>query len=295
MSSKSKDSIPSPTWYYTKHQDRKNFILEFSYGPILVCVLAFARSAWYRLTVTPEQCHSFGWFSSSSGEFQCDHKPLDWHASFALGWLATFSLQVLFLSTNTNTLHKVFGKFLGLIIAFGNASGMLYFAVYDYLYPMEKTDRPADFTPFMFLVACKYSICLGLATKTILSKDRDVEKHMLWMYRAFITSFTTPVIRFYPAVLRHLAGTDCFQEHREKFVMGAMFVSEIVCVVLYTLVQLRTQTKFWDTFMKLQVLTLGFATLKELQFASIHGAFLTGMVECVTTKYGIRSNVTTEL
>ena len=277
-------SNPTSSCFLTKHRDRKSYILSLSYVPIAICVLAFARSAWYRITVTPDECRSFGWFSSSSGEFQCDHKPLDWHASLALGWLATFALQVAFLTANKNPWHKTFGKFIGMAIAFGNAIGMFYLAIYDSIHPMAKTDRPDDFTPFMFLVACKFSISLGLATKAIVSKERNVEQHMLWMYRAFITSFTTPVIRFYPAILRHLAGTDCFQEHREKFVMGAMFVSELVCVILYTLVQLKTQTKFWDIFMKLQVLTFVFAFLKEVRFASIHGVFLLGMAECFTKK-----------
>lgn len=265
-----------------KHRDRKQFLLLLSYIPILICVLAFARAAFYRITYKPPECRAFGWFSSSSGEFQCDHKPLDVHATAALLWLATFIIQVFFMSTGMNKWHKLFGK-VGFVLAFINAAGMFWLAIYDTLHPMEKTDRPADFTPFMFLVAVKLTFCLVLSVNSIMKKD--VELHMLWIYRAFITSFTTPVIRFYPAVLRHLMGDDCFQQNRDKFVMGAMFVSELVCCICYGLAQLKTQPQFWDVFMKFQVVTFVFAFLKESRFAATHGLFVLGMVQCAAEKY----------
>lgn len=134
----------------------------------------------------------------------------------------------------------------------------------------------------MFLVAVKLTVCLVLSLKAIY--DRKVEDHFLWIYRGFITSFTTPVIRFYPAVLRHLAGDDCFQANRDKFVMGAMFVSELVCVVIYVLVQLKTRKEFWDTFMEIQVVIFAFALLKEIRFAATHGTFIHGVVQCALDK-----------
>eukprot|EP00934_Nitzschia_sp_Nitz4_P007366 Nitzschia sp. Nitz4//scaffold20_size174350//16316//17167//NITZ4_002078-RA/size174350-processed-gene-0.85-mRNA-1//-1//CDS//3329541737//7356//frame0 len=272
--------------YLEKHRDRKNFLLSLSFTPILICVLAFARSAVYRIMYTPPECSRFGWFSSSSGEFTCDHKPLDFHATLALAWLGVFSLQVALMAFGQNRLHKLFGK-VGFAIAFLNAGGMFWLAIHDTLHPMEKTDRPSDFTPFMFLVAVKLTLCLIFAVAAVVSKTYyDIENHFIWIFRGFITSFTTPVIRFYPAVLRHLAGQDCFEANRGKFVMGAMFVSELTCVVLYSLAQLRTRREFWDTFMKLQVLTFLAAAVKEYQFAEDHGLFISGMIGCAAEKYG---------
>lgn len=266
-----------------KHRDRKNYLLALSGLPVLICVIAFARSAVYRVTYKPEECKSFGWYSSSSGEFQCDYKPLDLHATFALAWLALFATQVCLLAFGKPAWHRRVGR-IGLLIAFSNAAGMLWLAFQDTVNPMERTDRPPDFTPFMFLVAFKLTACLILSVWCIYSKERDVEGHMLWMFRGFITSFTTPVIRFYPLVLRLVAGDECFDEHRDKFVMGAMFVAEATCVLMYTMAQRKTQPVFWDTFMKLQMVTMVFATLKELRFASTHGLFIKGMMECALGK-----------
>lgn len=267
-----------------KHRDRKNYILQGSILPISICVIAFARSVFYRFTLLPSECRSFGWYSSSSGEFQCDYKPLDLHASAALMWLAIFGIQVTLLLAGKPSWHKAIGK-LGLLGAFWNAAGMFWLAYQDSVNPMKKTDRPADFTPFMFVVAFKLTLCLVLSTYSILKKDRDVEGHMVWMFRGFLTSFTTPVIRFYPLVLRTLAGDDCFDQHRGKFVMGAMFVAEVVSVIMYVLVQRKTQPVFWDTFMKIQLVTFLFALVNELRFASTHGLFVVGVVGCAMDKY----------
>ena len=270
--------------FLAKFRDRQNYILQLAIVPVAVCVIAFAQAAVYRMTLVPPECRSFGWYSSSSGEFQCDYKPLDLHASAALSWLAIFGIQVTFLLAGKNSMHRTFGK-LGLVGAFWNAAGMFWLAYQDIVNPMTKTDRPADFTPFMFLVAFKLTVCLCLSTYNIAKKNRDVEGHMVWMFRGFITSFTTPIIRFYPMVLRLLSGEDCFEQHRGKFVMGAMFVSEVTSVVIYTLLQLKTQPKFWDTFMKLQAVTFLFALFNELRFASTHGVFIVGIGQCAVEKY----------
>ena len=107
---------------------------------------------------------------------------------------------------------------------------------------------------------------------------------MIWMFRGFITSFTTPVIRFYPMVLRLLAGDDCFRRNRDKFVMGSMFVSEVVSVILYSMAQKKTQPVFWSLFMKVQAVTFLYALVNEILFAAEHGTFVEGMVVCATEK-----------
>ena len=269
--------------YLTKHRDRRDYVLRLSFAPVLICVVSFAKAAYYRLLrPTPSQCGDFGWYSSSSGEFQCDYKPLDYHAILALMWLGTYALQTLLIATGLPSIHKVTGK-VGFLIAFANAAGMLYLAIEDTIHPMPETDRPPDFTPFMFLVAVKLTICLVVSMIKI-KKQNDTEGHILWMYRGFVTSFTTPVIRFYPLVLRLLAGNDCFDRNRQKFVMGAMFVSELTCSVLYSMVQRKTQKVFWDTFMKVQAVTFLAALAKDIKFASENGFFVTGMIQCWTEK-----------
>lgn len=276
-------SGPSNQHMLPKYRDRKQYLLKLSYVPVTICVVAFARAAFYRLIqYHPAACRRFGWYSSSSGEFTCDHKPLDFHAKSALIWLATFAIQVVLLAAGGRlaSYHKYIGR-IGMIGAFVNAGGMFWLAVHDLRYPMKDTDRPSDFTPFMFLVAVKLTLCLSLSLRALLQKpERDIERHMIWMFRGFITSFTTPVIRFYPLVLRTIAGQDCFEMHRDKMVMGAMFVSEICSAFIYYLAQKNTQPTFWDTFMKLQGLTLVFASLKELRFVAEHGTFIAGMAQC---------------
>ena len=264
--------------FLSKHRDRRNYVLELSSLPVLICVVSFAKAAYYRLTYTPEHCRNFGWYSSSSGEFQCDYKPLDYHAILALAWLVTYALQVSLLALGKPDWHKITGK-VGFVVAFLNAAGMFWLATQDTINPMPQTDRPPDFTPFMFLVAIKLTVCLIISLWSIW-RQHDTESHMLWMFRGFVTSFTTPVIRFYPLVLRLAAGDDCFVRNREKFVMGAMFVSELVRVILYTMVQQKTRKVFWDAFMKAQAATFFLALFNEIKFASETGFFVTGMVEC---------------
>lgn len=136
--------------------------------PVLVCVVAFARAAVYRLNGAIQRdkggCERFGWYSSSSAEFQCDHKPLDIHATLALMWLAVYASQVLLLATTNNTWQSRLGR-LGLVVAVLNCAGMFILATAE-LNPetaMETTDRPDDFTPFMFLVATKVTVCVSLS------------------------------------------------------------------------------------------------------------------------------------
>lgn len=264
--------------FLKKHHDRRHYVVQLSLGPVLICVISFAKAAFYRIVPpTTSDCTEFGWYSSSSGETQCDYKPLDYHAALALMWLATYAIQVSLIATGRQNIHKITGK-VGFIVALANAAGMFYLAIQDTINPMPKTDRPPDFTPFMFLVATKVTICLLVSLMKI--RSQDVEGHILWIYRGFVSSFTTPVIRFYPLLLRMLAGQDCFDRNRTKFVMGAMFVSELVCIVLYTMVQRKTQKIFWDAFMKIQAVTFLIALVKDVKFASENGFFVTGMIQC---------------
>jgi hypothetical protein len=151
-----------------KHQDRRNYILQGSIIPIAICMIAFARSAFYHLTLLPAKCRSFGWYLScllpakcrsfgwylsATGDFQCNYTPLNLHATAALLWLAIFDIQAGLLLAGKLLWHRAIGK-LGLVGAFWNAVGMFWLAYQDTIKPMDKkTDHPPAFTPLLFVVA----------------------------------------------------------------------------------------------------------------------------------------------
>jgi hypothetical protein len=262
--------------------ERKNYLLRLSIIPIVVCFIAFTRATIYRLILIPKECLGFGWYSSSSAEFSCDHRPLDFHAVLAVIWLLTFTFQTLSLMGNFNWFHRKLGS-IGYPLAAFNVLAMLYLSMYDLLYPMEKTDRPKIFSIFMFLTAVKIGSALRNAYIAI--QNKQIDDHMIWMFRSFITSFTTPVIRFYPLVLRKIAGDDCFQENRELFVMGSMYVAEMSCLTMYVMAQRKTQKVFLDSFMKSQIMVAVLVGAAELYWVQNHNLFLTGMLSCAIRKY----------
>ena len=229
-------------------------------------------------------CKQFGWYNSGNGSFACDHKPLNFHAITALIWLLIFAIQVGLLvalpTKISGKIHKYFGR-LGMIGAFISAGGMFGLALHDVFHPMENSDRPSNFTPVMFVTGLKIVICLVMSTYAIMKKNRNIDQHMIWIFRAFISSFGPPVMRVYPLILRRiLDGEECFEANRHKGVMGAMFVSQITGSILFFIAQRYTQTKFWDGFIMFQTVAVIFSLCQEFIFASEHGTFLGGMIQC---------------
>jgi hypothetical protein len=176
--------------------ERKYFVLKVSVFLIVICVLAFAGSDFKRIVdaTAGGKCSLFGWFNNASSLTKCFYQPRDVHASVALMWLTCFAIQdCVLLLFNANSFHKSFRQ-----IAFGialvNVGAMLVLAYVDYTNPTEGSHRPPTFAPMMFSIVIAFLICL--IQSFVGTVNRNLDAQILWMYRAFMTSFTTPMIRF---------------------------------------------------------------------------------------------------
>ena len=248
------------------HSKRLDKLAKLSLVPALVCFLAFTRSIIYRfsgragtfvgfgntLIKLENQCKRFGWLNNSVFEVVCDHRPLDIHALAAIAWLSIFTIQVLLIAFRRmngmfQISHKTIG-YVGFAIALTNIVGMFQLATYDFFYPMEsKAGRPPAFTPFMWYVAFSTLQSTKLSWDAL--KVKDIDMHALWMFRAFITTFSTPMIRFYPLVLRYLLGTECIRVNADRLVIGATTVSVAVCDLLHWKANQIYLKKPFDNFM----------------------------------------------
>ena len=172
--------------------------------------------------------------------------------------------------------------------AFVTAGGTFWMAIHDiFVDPMKNSHRPAAFIPVMVLTGLKLVLCLVMSTYAVVTnkkKKRNIDQHMIWIFRALITSFSQPMMRVYPFILRLIFDYDCFEENRPRAVMGAMFISQISCFVLDYIAQRYTQQKIWDTYMKLIAFVLMIATIKEVTFVLEHGTFIGGLVQCTIEK-----------
>jgi hypothetical protein len=119
---------------------------------------------------------------------------------------------------------------------------------------MKDSHRPASFRPMMVTIGISFGICLYQSYCGLVA--RQIDAHMVWMYRAFIITFTTPMIRFYPLLLRRIFGTECTMQNVDRLVMASTAVSACSMFVLLVLVQVKTQPKLWDGFLKLQLSVL---------------------------------------
>lgn len=226
------------------------------------------------------KCKRFGWYASGSAKVSCDHKALDIHGVSALGWLTVYAIQIVLLAIHKGKWHKYFG-YLGAIVAFINVGGIFWFTIDSIVNPMKETNRPKDFTPFMILIGVEVATCIWMSFYALFIKaKKDIDQHMIWICRAFMISFTTPIMRFYPLIVRLVFGWGCFEAHKKKFVIEAGFVSGVTCFILHFLTQRYTQRKFFDIFMVVQILFLFPVTTKQITYSSEHGSFLVGMVQC---------------
>ena len=261
-------------------QQRKNFLLKMSYMPVAVCFISFGKAAVNRiLSFHNNKCQKFGWYSSANGDVICDHKLMDFHAITALMWLAIFVIQVLVLIWKKPKWHKYFGR-LGMVGAFVTVGGMFWIAIQDMFHPIEDTDRPPHFTKFMVIVAATMMIFLIMSTYALMKKKRDIDQHMIWIFRSFVTSFSTPMVRLYPLLLRVALGQSCLDMNRHRIAIESVFVSKLTIVLVYVIAQRYTQPKFWDMYMKFQFVTMMLSIFENFRYASEHGSFLSGMVQC---------------
>lgn len=89
-----------------------------------------------------------------------------------------------------------------------------------------------------------------MSKKGLDKKPMDIDAHSLWMVRAFLMSFTTPVIRFYPIVLRYIFSTACIktQAALDTWVIGSMTVAATITLYLFFLANKACLKNPYDTF-----------------------------------------------
>jgi len=263
------------------------YLTNVSLMPCLICYLAFTRSFIYRYFGHPAtlqgvsmECSKFGWLNNASIRMTCNNRPLDIHATLALAWLSLFSVQALLQKFNLWEAHKKVGKYLG-FIAVINVVGMLQLATYDIISPMV-TERPPVFTPFMFGTAIIMIWCLYESYQGLASTPRDVDRHIMWITRAFLMSFTTPVIRFYPIVLRYIFSTKCIkqQEALDTWVIGSMTVSCALSLYLFYLVNKACLDEPFDIFLNGFIAFTGVAIVIDFVQTFNKGTFIGHMYKC---------------
>jgi hypothetical protein len=268
-------------------KDRVRFLSNLSLTPIFICYVAFTRAFIYRFISTPDKyagvdmkCSKFGWLNNASVRMTCNHRPLDIHATLAMMWLALYTIQTLAIRFNFRKTHKFVGKYLGWIAAL-NVAGMVLMSVYDLFVPME-TDRPNIFRPIMVATALLVSSCVFMSGKALAATPRDLDQHILWIVRAFLVSFTTPIIRFYPIVLRHIFSTECIQqkENLETWVIGATTVAVLVCQYLFWLANRACLKDPVDSFFMFFGAFATFVVVVDIHQTLTKGFFFWNMYKC---------------
>lgn len=283
-------------FYIQSVKGRLDALCALSLFPVVVCFAAFTRPVIYRITggmvggdfkdvlgggkedvSLGQPCKKFGWLNNAQFTVTCDNKSLDIHSILAVVWLVLFSTQILFIKFNFRGFHKKVGKY-GMPIAFMNALGMMQFAAYDFFYPMEYTSRPAVFTPFMWFLSVEMILYLRESYNCL--QVHDIAGHSLWMYRAFVKSFSTPVMRFYPMVLRYFFGTQCAELNKHKGVFAAMTIAAFFITLLSYLANLVTLKNPNDAFMRTTFIKSFVTLLVEIAMAYKSGSFIYGMYNC---------------
>lgn len=291
-----KDKIKKNPFRLTTQKARLDALCTLALFPVVVCFAAFTRPVIYRITGglhggtfkdvlhkgnenvdVGQPCKRQGWLNNAMFVVTCDNTSLDIHSVLAVTWLFLFTMQIFFIKYNFRGFHKAVGKY-GMPIAFVNALGMMQFAAYDFFYPMEYTTRPAAFTPFMWFLSVEMILYLKSSYDAL--QNHDITMHSLWMYRAFCKSFSTPVMRFYPMVLRYFFGTQCAALNGEKAVFAAMTVAAFFISGLSYIANLLVLEQPMDKFMKTTFIKSGVTLLIDLIFASSKGMFITGMYTC---------------
>jgi hypothetical protein len=286
------ETVTNP-WRAKTQQARLDVIVNLALGPCLICFLAFTRPVLYRAfgiggkfvdvvhgvedVVITKKCPKFAWLNNADFKVTCDHRPLDIHGVLAVAWLILFTAQCLMIKFRFRAFHKLVGKG-GMWIALVNIMGMLFLSVYDVFYPMEDTSRPRIFNLFMWNLTAQMFIYLKSSYEAL--QKHDIEMHALWMFRAFVKSFTTPVMRFYPLVLRYFFGTKCSELNREKAVMGSVGICLLFIVPLSWFSNVYVLKEPMDKYMKS---TIGMAVVTlclEAVWFYHKGFYITGMFQC---------------
>lgn len=281
-------AVCGPSKRLPTHKARVMYLTNISLLPCLICFLAFSRSFIYRYIKTPPdtlegvdiKCEKYGWLNNASIRMTCENRPLDIHATLALSWLVLYTTQALLMKFNLRKLHMATGKLLG-VVAVINVVGMLQLSTMDIINPMV-TERPPIFTPFMFGTAIIMSWCLYESYSGLWSVPRDMDRHALWITRCFLMSFTTPVIRFYPLVLRYVFSTACIKQKLslDTWVIGSMTVSCLLSLWFFYLVNKACLDQPFDIFLNGFIAFTAVAFVIDLIQTIKMGTFIGHMYQC---------------
>jgi hypothetical protein len=118
--------------------------------------------------------------------------------------------------------------------------------------------------------------------KALQATPRDLDQHILWIVRAFFVSFTTPIIRFYPIVLRHIFSTECVKqkENLETSVIGATTVAVLFCTYLNWLANKAYLKEPVDLFFMFFSAFTTFVVVVDVQQTLTKGFFFWNMYKC---------------
>jgi hypothetical protein len=89
----------------------------------------------------------------------------------------------------------------------------------------------------MVMTALLVSSCALMSGKALQATPRDLDQRTLWVVRAFLVSFATPVVCFCTIVLRHTFSNECVQQkaNLDASVIEATTVAGLLCLCLFWL------------------------------------------------------------
>mmetsp|Transcript_44614 Transcript_44614/g.94941 ORF Transcript_44614/g.94941 Transcript_44614/m.94941 type:complete len:300 (+) Transcript_44614:153-1052(+) len=264
-------------------------------APVTICLMLFTRPVLYRLfgvglhfvdilnnrkwDVVIAQCKGYGWINQATLKVTCEHRPLDVHAILAMVWIGVFGFQLVTIKLNFRRFHKMAGQ-AGFALASMNTLGSLFLVMHLALYPIETaSNKPLLFAPFMWFVAMDMLFCLKRGYDAI--GKHDIDEHSLWLYRAFMGSFTTPVLRFYPLVVRYIFGTECVRLNKPRLLIGAVFVGLSFLFGATYVANRKVLKEPFDGYLAVRLVVCLLGVVAESLFVKKHGGtFIQGVHEC---------------
>jgi len=229
-------------------------------------------------------CKQFGWYNNGTVNMACDKKALDIHATLALMWLFFFTIQAMAIRFGFKKFHMIAGLYYFFPVAMINVFGMAIITGSEI--GNAKSTRPREFYPFMILTMILIIFCLFKSFLALFPQsagfERSVDNHTLWIVRAFLVSFTTPVMRLYPIAMRMLFSTACVrqQESLEVFLIASMTVSIVVTTYFAWLQNKAVLENPFDPWFKAVLLIFGFGFLVDIIQTVNKGYFFYHMIKC---------------
>jgi len=229
-------------------------------------------------------CKQYGWYNNGTVNMECDKLSLDIHATLALMWLFFFTIQAFAIRFGFKKFHMIAGLYYIFPVAFLNVFGMAIITGAEM--STSKSTRPKEFYPFMILTMILIIFCLFKSALALFPQsagfERNVDNHTLWIVRAFLVSFTTPIMRLYPITMRTLFSTNCIrqQESMEVFLIASMTVSVIVTTYFVWLQNKAVLENPFDPWMKSIFVIFVIAFTVDIIQAVRKGYFFYHMIKC---------------